>query len=230
MAGGFVPKHPWILRSPINNFHYLYQDAEWLHGLAADPNRPSRFEKTRLSRTAVVLYAFSLEALINRAYEAFLPEPIKGFFLEREDRFRHQDKWTLLPLLLGGQESFDTSGYPWSHLVELIGLRNDYAHPKHDRFAYYRLLSPQQMEPLDANQIPPDSDISEKEVLYRQLRIPRDPYSLLPEHLDRVKKVVDDSIQELDRLLAGRLTTGDFLHGDQMTIVYPPGAQFTQDG
>jgi hypothetical protein len=223
---GPSPEQPWILRSPINSFHYLYQDAEWLRGLASSPDLAERFERVRLCRTAVVLYAFSLEALINRALDAFLPGDLKSFFLENEDRFKVQEKWRLLPLLVGGEQSFDTSCYPWSHFSELVGLRNDFAHPKHDRPGYYRLLSAQEVEPLDFDKIPADSGISEKDVVYRQMRIPRDPYSLLPEHLERVKKVVDDSIAELDRLIGGKLTADNFLGKDQMTAVYPPGAVF----
>jgi len=220
-------EHPWILRSSINCFHYLYQDAEWLRSMAADPKLTEQFEKTRLCRTAVVLYCFSLEALINRSLDAFLPQRVNQFFLEREERFKVQEKWLLLPLLATDGESFDTGSYPWSHFSELIALRNDFAHPKHDRPAYYRFLSFKEFEPLDCDNIPPESGIAEKDLVYRQLRIPRDPYALLPKHLDRVKKVVDDTISELDRLLGGRLKRNDFLGRDQMTVVYPPGATFT---
>jgi hypothetical protein len=215
---------PWILRSDVNSFEYLYQDAEWLRRLASGPQLAQRFEKTRLCRTAVILYSFSLEALVNRALAAFLPDHLKEFFLGREDSLKVQEKWQLLPLLAGAGQSFDTSCYPWSHFAELITLRNEFVHPKHDRPAYYRLLSPAEFEPLEFNKIPSDAGISEKDVVYRQMRIPRDPYSLLPEHLDRVKKVVDDTIAELDRLLGGRLTVGNFLGTDEMTVVYPRGA------
>lgn len=223
-------EHPWILRSFVNSFYYLYQDAEWLRGLAGTPTFAQGFERTRLCRTAVVLYAFSLEALINRALDALLPEHLRAFFLEREERFKVQEKWLLLPLLTAEGRSFDTGAYPWSHFSELVTLRNDYAHPKHDRPAYYRLLSGSEFEPLDYDKIPNDSGIRETDVVYRQLRIPRDPYSLLPEHLDRVKKVVDDTVAELDRLLGGRLTKDNLLGTDQMKLVYPPGAEFTPSG
>jgi hypothetical protein len=219
-------EHPWILHSFINSFYYLYQDAEWLRGLAARPPVADQFARTRLCRTAVILYAFSLEALINRALDALLPDHLKAFFLEREERFKVQEKWQLLPLLAGEGQSFNTGSYPWSHFAEIVGLRNDYAHPKHDRPAYYRLLSSTEFETLDYDKIPKDSGIRETDVIYRQLRIPRDPYSLLPEHLEVVKKVVDDTIAELDRLLGGRLTKDNLLGKDQMKLVYPPGAQF----
>lgn len=230
MVKGPSREHPWILHSFINSFYYLYQDAEWLRGLAADTQVAQGFERTRLCRTAVILYAFSLEALINRALDALLPDHLKAFFLEHEERFKVQEKWMLLPLMVNEGHSFNTAAYPWSHFSELIALRNDFAHPKHDRPAYYRLLSNTEFEPLDYDKVPKDSGIRETDVIYRQLRIPRDPYSLLPEHLERVKKVVDDTIAELDRLLAGRLTKGNLLGKDQMRLVYPPGAQFTPPG
>jgi hypothetical protein len=38
-----------------------------------------------------------------------------------------------------------------------------------------------------------------------------------------VKKVVDKTIKELNRLLSGKLTD-EWLHQDQMKLIWPPGA------
>lgn len=220
------PEHPWILQSCINSFHYLYNDAEWLRSFATDPIMESRYEQKRLLRTAVILYALSLEALINRAFDAFLEGEIGDFFCKSEDKFSTQDKWFLLPLLVGADHSFDKSQYPWSHFAELVKARNDYVHPKHDRPGYYRLMSNEEMEPLRPGDISAELSLPETRLVYRQMRIPRDPYALLPEHLERVKKVVDNMIDELDVLLEGRVKADDWLHKDDMEAIHPPGATF----
>jgi len=219
--------NPWVMRSAVNNFYYLYQDAEWFLAIASKPEMEETFDKTRYCRTAIVLYVVALEALINRASEAFLPSPLREFFIKREDQLSFVDKWRLLPMLAGNGKEFEIAAYPWTHFVELVGVRNDFVHPKSDRMAYYRFIGPQQMEPLQWNRIPKDLGITEKEVVYRQTRIPRDPYSLRPEHLATVKRVVDDTVKELDRLLDGKIFKDNWAHTDQMKLIYPPGAQFT---
>jgi len=223
MNGGKTPE-PQIFSTAVNNFHYLYQDAGYLHGIATKPEMEPTFEKTQLSRTAIVLYIVSLEALINRAMEAFVSSPLREFFLEREQRFELKDKWRLLPLLAGGSVSFDEGKYPWSHFKELVDLRNDYLHPKHARMAYLKIAGPLQVVPLDWNEIPEGFPATETDIVYRQTRIPRDPYSVRPVHVDAVKKVVDDTVKELDRLLGGKVTE-DWLHQDQLKLIWPPGAQ-----
>lgn len=39
-------------------------------------------------------------------------------------------------------------------------------------------------------------------------------------------KVVDDMVNELDRLLDGRISKDNWAHTDQMKLIYPPGAKF----
>lgn len=223
---GPTEKKPWVMESAVNSFYYLYQDAEWFQAIASKPEMQPTFDKTRLCRTAIVLYVVALEALINRASEAFLPSPLREFFLEREDQLDFRDKWRLLPMLAGNGKAFEDGKYPWTHFIELIRLRNDYVHPKSNRMAYYRWLGPGRMDPLPWNRIPEDLGIDENEVVYRQTRIPRDPYSLRPEHLVTVKQVVDDMVRELDRLLDGRISKDNWAQTDQMKLIYPPGAKF----
>ena len=167
---------------------------------------------------------FCLEGLINRAIDYFTPKHLREFILEREDRFGIEDKWLFLPLVVSGIETFDTSKYPWSHFTELVSIRNDFVHPKHDRPAYYKAISSHKWETLPWNKIPHGLGIKEKEVIYRQTRIPKDPYAIRIEHIDMVKKVVDDTVIELDRLLGGKITQNDWLHIDEMKLVYPPNA------
>ena len=218
-------KTTFIFHSYLNSFEYLYQDAEYLHQIASKTEMAKAFERVRLRRTALLLYVFSLEGLINRALDRFIPQHLREFILEREDRFGVEDKWLFLPLLVSEKETFDTSKYPWSHFAELISIRNDFVHPKHDRPAYYRAITSHEWEPLPWNQIPEDLGAKETDVIYRQARIPKDPHAIRPEHIDRVKKVVDDTVAELDRLLGGKITQNNWLHKDEMKLIYPPDAK-----
>jgi len=141
----------YVFKSHINSFHYLYQDAEYFHAQSKLPN--TGFHGVRAARTALLLYIFSLEGLINRALDAFLPEPQRQFFIEREDRFSLEDKWQLLPLMAaqGGPQAFDKSENVWARFVELIRIRNEFVHPKHDRPAYYEALTATNVGPTMAS-------------------------------------------------------------------------------
>lgn len=215
-----------VFRSPVNNFYYLYSDAEYFNSIAHSAQMQGQFDQYRLCRTAVLLYALSLEAVINRALDHFVPEHLHDYVLDREDRLSVEDKWQLLPLVAqeGRHPTFDRSRYPWSHFAELVRLRNDFVHPKHDRLAYYRVVHSHQWEPLRWNKIPKALGVSEEQIIYRQTRIPKDPYALRPEHIVVVKKVVDDMIKELDTMLGGRITENDWHISDQMQLIHPPVA------
>jgi hypothetical protein len=212
-----------VIGNVVNSFHYLYQDASHLHDLAKNT---AGFEKTQYCRTALLIYIISLEGLINQALNEFLPEKIRDYLLARERKLSIEDKWFALPLFSDPQNPFniDKSVYPWSHFLELIQIRNDIVHPKHDRPAYYKLKTTSSLEPLDWKDLPSDLNVKEKDMVYRQTRIPRDPYSIMPEHLDMAKKVVDDTVAALDRLLGGKLTKGNWIGSDTMTLIYPPKA------
>ncbi len=70
------PEQPlFVLSSQINSFWYLYRDAATLHQQAKSPELAESFQRVPLSRTAILLYIFSLEALINRALDRFLESP-----------------------------------------------------------------------------------------------------------------------------------------------------------
>jgi hypothetical protein len=63
--------------------------------------------------------------------------------------------------------------------------------------------------------------------VYRQTLVPKDPYAVRSEHVDTVKKVVDDMIATLDSFLGGALSRDDWMHQDRFEMVYPPGANFS---
>lgn len=213
----------YLFKTDVNCFHYLYQDAETFHQLA---KKSSGFDATRLFRTAMMLYIISLEALANRALNAFVNEPEKDFFLEKEDKFSLEDKYYILPILVNGKgaPTFNTGAYLWSHFKELIRIRNDFLHPKHKRTAYCKAITTHTWEPFDWKEIPSDAGFDENAIIYRQTEIPKDPYAIQPAHLGVVKKTVDDSVDELIKLLQGRMTR-KWLHDDTMTLFYPKGAK-----
>jgi len=219
-------KSAYIFRSYVNSFRYLYEDAEHFLQLAQNPELNDTFESVQYSRTALLLFILSLEGLINRALDHFLPKHLHDFVLDREESFRLEDKWLLLPLLVSEKQEvqFEKGAYPWSHFTELISIRNEFVHPKHDRPAYYRPITPNHWKALPWKEIPKDSGIKETEVIYRQTRIPRDPRAIRPEHVVQVKKIVDDIIAELDKLLNGKVSKDNWLRSDQMALIYPEGA------
>ena len=212
-----------IVESFVNSFHYLYEDASLLHELA---RTAEDFAKTQFSRTALLLYIISLEGLVNRALDHFLPPEIRDFLLERERKLSIEDKWFALPLLTDPNNPvrLEKGTYPWSHFLELVQIRNDFVHPKHDRPAYYHFKSTTSFEGLDWKDIPVGLGVKEKDLVYRQTMIPRDPYSILPEHVDTARKVVDDTVGAMDTVLSGKLTAENWLHSDKMSVVHPPGA------
>lgn len=152
----------FIFKSYVNSFHYLYQDAEYFHKIAKDKGLSGKFDQVILSRNSLLLYVLSLEALINRVIDFFLSGKVRDLVLEREDRFSLTDKWLILPILINkdSDSTFDTSSYPWSHFTELVKIRNDFVHPKHDRVAFYKVVSKKGHDCLDYNEIPRDSDIN----------------------------------------------------------------------
>jgi len=154
-----------------------------------------------------------------------LTDEQRNFFMEREDKFSLQDKWQLLPLLVAKKQGskFNKSQYPWSHFAELVTLRNDFVHPKHNRTAYYKAYPNKKVDPLDFKEIPKDLPVQEKDVVYRNTQIPKDPYSILPLHVTKAKKIVDDTIKELDKLVDGRISQNGWIKSDTFELIYPKG-------
>lgn len=209
----------------MNSFHYLYQDAEYLISAARLPNIEGTFEENRLARSALLLFVLSLEALVNRALDKFLPVSIHDFVLDREEKFSTVEKWQLLPLLAGTPPTkIDLGAYPWSHLAEVVKIRNDYVHPKHDRTAYYEATTLTKMRHLDWKAIPPECGLQERDLVYRQTKLPKDPYGFKLEHLEVVKKIVDDSVKALDEILSGSILADNWATKDEFKLFFPVGA------
>ena len=214
----------FVFKNYVNSFYYLYQDAEYFHEQARLSN--SGISGVRAARTSLLLYILSLEGLINRALEQFLPEPQRQFFLEREERFSLEDKWQLLPLIAGGggARTFDKSRQGWARFTELIRIRNEFVHPKHNRPAYYEALTTTTWRPLSWKSLPDGLPVKVTDLIYRQTQIPKDPYAVRVEHVDTAKAAVDAIVAELDTLLGGRITAGNWHHSDGMGLIWPPDA------
>lgn len=222
-------KTRYLLKTKVNSFHYLYQDAEYLMSAARLPNITGTFEEVRITRSAMLLYIFSLEGLINRALDNFLQQPVHDFIIDREEKFSTSEKWQLLPLLAASPPTrIELGVYPWSHFAELLRVRNDYVHPKHDRMAYYEAISQINLRHLDPKDIPEGCGLKEKDLVYGQTKLPRDPYGFRLPQLEIVKKIVDDTVQELDMVLSGQILKDNWARNDQMTLFFPEGTEFDE--
>jgi len=116
-----------IFSSFTNSFKFLIDDAETLLNMARSPVFSEEFRCTQLCRTSIIIYILALEGLINKALDSFLPDEYRKFIMEREERFSILDKWEMLPLFFDKSgKIIDKSKYPWSHLKELIRIRNDH--------------------------------------------------------------------------------------------------------
>lgn len=229
-----------IFQTFPNSFKYLVDDAEYLCNLAKTPPISDCFQRTQLCRTAILLLVLSLEGLVNRALARFLPADLRDFVMAREDRWSIVDKVEFLIVTCSPSDEFhlDKSSYPWAHLREMVEIRNDLVHPKHDRPAFYVQTGSRKIDNLPFNRIPDGltfktptglrKPVREKDLVYGQMRITRDPYTLMTEDIDRVSSVLSDIVDWIDLHLGGKLKENDWHTNDEFTLIHPPGA--TLDG
>lgn len=225
---------PDLVYSVINGFHNFYNDAETLVAIIDTiPNTAGiAFQKTILSRTAILLYVVSLEALVNRVASTFLCKEKENDFLSIKNRFRSlESKWLDFPQFLNEKNlSFSKDDYPWNQFIELIKIRNDYAHFKNDREIYYANYSSGPLKFLKLDDLDEFvkiemfklAGINENSIYYPLTGIPINTYSITIEHAKKAKMITDAVINELDKLLGGKIKKDKWLHSDIMTIVKPP--------
>jgi len=91
--------------------------------------------------------------------------------------------------------------------------------------AYYEAMSQTNLKHLDPKDIPEGSGLKEKDLVYGQTKLPKDPYGFRLSQLEIVKKIVDDTVQELDKVLSGRILKDNWARNDQMTLFFPEGAK-----
>ena len=178
----------------------------------------------RNPRFYMIANTFSLEALINRVMDEFAKGETRKFFKDKEKSLSILDKYWLVPKLVSESgETFDKDGQVWQSLVELARMRNEFVHSKSDRTGYFLAYSQTEWEPLNRSNSPEGWEGREGESLFQTLQIPRDPYSFLPEHVDRIDEATRKIIVELNRLLAGAVTKDSWLTQSHEEVVFPTG-------
>jgi hypothetical protein len=123
------------------------------------------------------------------------------------------------------EKTFNRGGHLWSKFSELVELRDEFVHPKHERPTYYEYLGAGKLGDLDLKNIPEELNVEPKDLVFQQTQIPKDPYRITIPHVNTAKSVVDEMIDELDKFLGGAIKAGDWLRTDTLTLVYPPGAK-----
>jgi hypothetical protein len=125
----------FIYKTTVNSYAHLVDDANALHSVAKSANL-SEEQRPRVCSASFMHYMLPMEALINRVMAEFIPAPeLRRFFLDRERTMSTAEKWVLSPLLITGA-TFDRGKYPFQQFEELIRVRNEYVHPKHDAVEY----------------------------------------------------------------------------------------------
>lgn len=225
----------FILASYLNSYHYLWDDADLLLKLARDPRYAKTYWPTQLARSAALLYVMAFEGLMNRALGAFLSKQDREEVLNRERQMSALDKLDeLLAKAPMSKGRVDKSCYPWSHLKEVIELRNDYVHPKFGRYSFLELfegkisvnLLPERIPKGLQCQIEDETSpvtITRNHVVYDQTGLPKDPTRFLPEDAGKVRKIIEDNIRKIDNLLDRAFTHDQWMAKDCFKLIYPPG-------
>lgn len=233
-----VENSGFIMASQLNSYRYLKTDADLMLELAADPKYARTHRRSQLARSAALLYIVAFEGLMNRALGTFLSQEDKIDFLSQEIELSTLDKLDMLLKKAPTSKGLvDKSRYPWSHLKDVISLRNDYVHPKFKRpsilevFAGHiamNLLPDRIPEGLKwpANYDKPDKEISRRDVVYDQTGLPRDPSSFMIEDAELIRKIVEDNIRNIDDLLGGVISRDGWIESDTFHLIYPPGKTF----
>lgn len=225
----------YIFISYLNSFHYLTNDGDCLLSLSESAPHNSTFHRVQLARTAALLYIFAFEGFLNRAIGDFLNAEDRDEAMENETRMSILDKLDFLiencPLSRG---SLNKSRYPWSHLKELVSLRNDFVHPKYDRLSVLEAFKGRTFVNLLPNRIPKgllykdrkgnSKKVERKTVIYSQSGLPKDPYSFSVEDAKKVRRILIDNLKEVNRLLVGHITD-KWLHNDTFKLIHPIGGK-----
>jgi hypothetical protein len=175
MAGGSLPRAESL-------YYHTALDAMELAKSETDD-----FKKMQKIASSLVFSALCLEAYINQQYAAN-GETAK--ILEENDFLKLEQKWLMLPLLLGNNETFDRSRCPFQDFRELVRIRNQrLVHFKPSR---ERRLDGEEYNEADFLKLVGDVSIAEKFV-----------------------KCIGEMIRELNRLTGGKTEISNFLHGSK---------------
>jgi len=203
------------LSGALNHYALLKHDADRMAAFASQ-HADSPLQ-TCFTRSAVLLYVVSLEALINRVIEDFWPASstrAKGDVKQ----WPTADKWHKVPLEICGK-TFDRGTVPFQYLKALIDLRNDFVHAKPDTF---RVIWEYRHDHVNnRKQLSP----SPKQPKYPHIGLFKAPSEWIPQDAETVKRATEELVAGLASLLSNKITnqwlTSDVLessHGQRITV------------
>lgn len=234
----------FITSTTINSYNYFRSDAEFFHAIAKNFELEKAQERNWYCRTALLLYIFSLEALIDWVLINFTSDEQRQAYESQERGLTLEQKWLVFtPSLFSDLDKvslFSNALYPFQHFKELVQIRNDFVHPKHGRrtYAYNVFTSLRQQHRIKRwgdipkqhrREISEQKGIMEKDLFYRQTHIPKDPYGIDIEHLEVARRIVDDCLKVLDTVFDGKLLVNDpiaqntAVDKDYLEVVYTHG-------
>ena len=203
-----------IFRINTDSFHYLDDDSAMYIKYAEEASKIKSYNSYRHSRSAILLYIMAIEALINRIQYTFLSQEWSKFCNTNEKSLSLKDKINLISLIFK-KKPIDWSKKPWLMLGEIIKLRNDFVHPKSIRWGYY-IKEKKGYYHVQKQMLPQSKQVN---VYYINTNIPKNPYAIRTEHAKIVAKIVRDTVDELDKLLNGKIKKGNWLHSEEGEIV-----------
>lgn len=209
------PIKPIHFKTTPNHFHTLKKDADMLEELAH--NNKGTYRQVHYSRTAIILYILSLEALINRIIDYFWPHALPIILKEDISTWKTVEKWEKVPKLFVGK-SLKMDRRPYQYLKPLFKLRNDYVHACDTTYSSAFTLTGRKAESIW------EISTSKKGPRYDQIGLLKDPSQWMPEDATSVKNAVEELIKDLDNCFDGKLTLNNWLHserfvGDNGTIL-----------
>jgi len=184
------------LHGNFNHYALLKYDADQLALLAKD--HAGDFKSTVLVRSAIILYAFCLEALINRVIHDFWPLSPSSPSKEDALGWPTVKKWVKVPEVIAGN-TFCVSSRPFQYLKPIFDARNDFVHAKPDT---YQLV-------LDYSKNAAGDCIAEparEHPRYKQIRLYKDPSEWIIEDGVRLQTIAQELVGQLRELLSPRLT------------------------
>ena len=214
------------------SFGRIYNDARKLLEISANAGLEDYVHRSCLPRTALLLFAISLEALANRVVKDI--EDLKSPH-EVGESLATSDKWKLIPRYhpFAKRGGFDTTSKSWQSFVELIKWRNEYVHPKavvpdvqRGRKTAEGFWTGESV--LSSSEIPRHIrkayPILAAPRVLGVSRLPTSPYDVTFEEAVTGQAIVDRMTARLDELLSGRLTSARLLEEhDHASAIHPDG-------
>jgi hypothetical protein len=211
------------------SFKRIYNDALLLMKIAKKHPQWRYISTSCLPRNSIILFAISLEALVNRLLAD--AEAKLGYSIENE-RASLKDK--LKAIVAKHPNSIGKSIDPKSHLsfrlTDLIKWRDEYVHPKSEIPKFFRIVKKVrgygEYEEVKLSSIPKDFRDKLKRGIklkgYGTLGLPSSPTEILMSHAEAVRKLVDDIVNKIDEKLGGYLKKSDILKEEDEAIIYYP--------